>query len=74
MPVNQTFLIKAILSQLKQNVREYVEHEWHGYRINHQSQKQYDICLWTTPVEWIRDYDFHEPVLKRLNIYEVRCK
>ena len=70
----KNLLIKAILCQLKQNVRQHVEQECYGCRINHPSQKQHDMCLWTTPVEWIRDYDFHEPALRKLNIYEVMCE
>ena len=45
----KNLLIKAILCQLKQNVRQHVEQECYGCRINHPSQKQHDMCLWTTP-------------------------
>ena len=43
------------------------ECEW--YRIDHTSQKYHDLCLWTSPQEWIQDYKYQEPVLECLNIY-----
>ena len=32
------------------------KHECHGCKMNHPSQKYHDICLWTSPREWIEDY------------------
>ena len=37
--------------------------------MNHSSQKYRDICLWTSPGEWIENYECHDPALEGLNIY-----
>ena len=39
--------------------------------MNHSSQKYHDICLWTSPREWIEDYGCHDLALEGLNIYDV---
>ena len=55
-------------------VGDCAKHEYHGCKINHQSQKYHDICLWTSPREWIEDYGCHDPALEGLNIYDVMEK
>ena len=67
----KTLLTDIILQHLKINVGEYAHYECQGCRIDHPSQKYHDICLWTTPKEWIEDYHYHEPALECLNIYNV---
>ena len=59
------------MTNLREGVRAYARHECQGCRIDHQSQKHHDLCLWTSPQEWIQDYKYHEPVLECLNIYSV---
>ena len=39
--------------------------------MNHPSQKYHDICIWTSPREWIEDYGCHDPAFEGLNIYDV---
>ena len=65
------FLIKATLMNLREGVRDYARHECQGCRIDHPSQKYHDLCLWTSPQEWIQDFKYHEPALECLNIYNV---
>ena len=64
-------LKQAILTCLKMAVGDCAKHESHGCKINHPSQKYHDICLWTSPREWIEDYGCHDPALEGLNIYDV---
>lgn len=65
------FLTKAILMNLREGVRDYARHECSGCRIDHPSQKQHDLCLMTSPQEWIEGYKYHEAALECLNIYNV---
>ena len=67
----ENFLVKAVLMNLREGVRDYVRHECQGCRIDHPSQKYHDMCLWTTAEEWITDYKYHEPALECLNIFDV---
>ena len=53
------FLIKATLMNLREGVRDYARHECQGCRIDHPSQKHHDLCLWTSPQEWIQDNKYH---------------
>ena len=55
-------LKQAILTCLKMAV---------GCKMNHPSQKYHDICLWTSPREWIEDYGCHDLALEGLNNYDV---
>ena len=64
------FMIKSSLMNLR-GVRDYARHECQGCRIDHSSQKCHDLCLWTSPQEWIQDYKYHAPALECLNIYSV---
>ena len=52
----ENFLTTEILMNLKEGDRDRVRHEFNGCRIDHQSQKHHDMCLWTTVEEWINDY------------------
>ena len=65
------FLIKATLMNLREGVKDYARHECQGCRIDYPSQKYHDLCLWTSPQEWIQDFKYHEPALECLNIYNV---
>ena len=65
------FLIKATLMNLREGVRDYARHECQGCRTDHPSQKYHDLCLWTSPQEWIQDFKYHELALECLNIYNV---
>ena len=67
----KTLLKHAILTCLKMAVGDCAKHECHGCKMNHPSQKYHDICLWTSPREWIEDYGCHDPALEGLNIYDV---
>ena len=67
----KTLLKQAILTCLKMAVGDFAKHECHGCKMNHPSQKYHDICLWTSPREWIEDYGCHDPALEGLNIYDV---
>ena len=67
----KTLLKQAILTCLKMAVGDCAKHECHGCKMNHPSQKYHDICLWTSPREWIEDYGCHDPALEGLNIYDV---
>ena len=58
------FLIKVTLMNLREAVRDYARHECQGCRIDHPSQKYHELCLWTSPQEWIQDYKYHEPALE----------
>ena len=51
----KTLLKQAILTCLKMAVGDCAKHECHGCKMNHPSQKYHDICLWTSPREWIED-------------------
>ena len=52
-------------------VGDCAKHECHRRRMSHPSQKYHDICLWTSPIEWIEDYGYHDLALEGLNIYDV---
>ena len=67
----KTLLKQAILTCLKMGVGNCAKHECQGCRIDHPSQKHHDVCLWTSPKEWIEDYGCHYPALEGLNIYDV---
>ena len=54
-------LKQAILTRLKMAVGDCAKHECQGCRIDHPSQKYHDMCLWTSPREWIEDYGCHNP-------------
>ena len=56
---------------LREGVRDHARHKSQGCRIDNPSQKQHDMYLWTTAEEWINDYNFHEPALECLDIYDV---
>ena len=60
-------LKQAILTCLKMAVGDCAKHECQGCRIDHPSQKYQDMCLWTSPREWIEDYRCHDPALEGLN-------
>ena len=62
---------QAILTHLKMAVGDCAKHECQGCRIDHPSQKYHDMCLWTSPREWIEDYGCHDPALVGQNIYNV---
>ena len=64
-------MYQAILTCLKMAVGDCAKHECQGCRIDHPSQKYHDMCLWTSPREWIEDYRCHDPALEGLNIYDV---
>ena len=64
----KTLLKQAILTCQKMAVGDCANHECHGCKMNHPSQKYHDICLWTSPREWIEDYGCHDPALEGLNI------
>ena len=64
----KTLLKQAILTCLKMAAGDCVKHECQGCRIDHPSQKYHNVCLWTSPREWIEDYGFHYPALEGLNI------
>ena len=49
----KTLLKQAILTWLKMAVGDCVKHECRGCKMNHPSQKYHDICLRTSPREWI---------------------
>ena len=67
----KTLLKQAILTCLKMAVGYCAKHECHGCKMNNPSQKYHNICLWTSPREWIEDYGCHDPALEGLNIYDV---
>lgn len=65
------YLIKATVSYLKIAIGEYVTQNCQGCRIDHPSQIQHDICLFTSTSEWVEVYEFHKPALENLNLYDV---
>ena len=67
----KTLLKQTILTCLKMAVGYCAKHESQGCRIDHSSQKYHDMCLWTSPKEWIEDYVYHNLALEVLNIYDV---
>lgn len=68
--INDT-LTEAILINLRSAVGDYARYDCQGCRIDHPSQKYHDLCLWTKPKDWIKNYGYHEHALRSLNIYEV---
>ena len=66
-----TLLKQAILTRLKMAAGDCAKHECHRCKMSHPCQKYHDICLWTSPREWIEDYVCHDPALEGLNIYDV---
>ena len=64
-------LKQAVVGKLKDAITDYARHECTGCRIDHPSQKYHDLCLWTSPADWIVDYGYDEAALSCLDIYKI---
>ena len=60
-----------MVGKLKDAIAEYARHECTGCRIDYPSQKNHDLCLWTSPTDWIVNYGYEEAALSCLDIYEI---
>ena len=64
-------LKQAMVGKLKDAIADYAQHEYTGCKIDHPSQKYHDLCLWTSPTDWIVEYGYDEAALSCLDIYEI---
>ena len=60
-----------MVGKLKDAIADYAQHEYTGCKIDHPSQKYHDLCLWTSPSDWIVEYGYDEAALSCLDIYEI---